>query len=95
MPTCFCYLQFRLQHFHLPDMEVLRASLPMDTEPSRWDPGTRWHGGPHPVGHALVLPCPSHYRVPSKDPGQPEANSLAHWSVLLLHPALLLHQPQR
>ena len=51
MPTCFSYLQVRLQYFHLPDMELLRASLPTDTQVSRWESGTLWHDGPDPVDH--------------------------------------------
>lgn len=94
MPTCFSYLPFRLQYFRLPDTEIFRASLPRDAQVSRWESGTLWHGGPDPVGHTLVLLCPSSYEVCSEDIEQPKANSLARWHMLLLHPTLLSHQPQ-
>lgn len=95
MPRCFSYLQFWLQYFHLPDMGIFRASLPMDTRVSRWESGTLWYDGPDPVDHTLVLLCPSSYGVCNRGTGQPKANSLARWHVLLLHPTLLSRQPLR
>jgi len=46
-------------------------------------------------GSYTSTPLSEQLLVGSKDAGQPEANSLARWRVLLLHPALLSHQPQR
>lgn len=94
MPTCFSSLQFRLQYFCLPAMEIFRASHPADTRVSRWESGTLRHGGPDPVLHASVLLCPSSYGVCNKDTGQPKANSRARWHMLLLHPTLPSCQPQ-
>lgn len=82
MPTRFSRLQFRLQYFHLPDMETFRGGLPTDTQDFRWDSGTLWHDGPDLVGHTPLLLCPSSYRFVARGPEGEQPG----WHMLLLYP---------
>lgn len=96
MPTCFSYLQYRLQYFCLTCWYL----EPVSQRTHRFLGGSQvlmaWWTWPcgSCTGAPLSNLCPSSHRVCSKDIGQTKATSMVHWHMLLLYPALLLRQPQ-